>query len=347
MKKVSIIIVTYNGRKWLEGCFGALANQTYKNFEVVFVDNNSRDDSADFVEATYPGTIVVRNKANSGFAGGNNVGLPYATGEYILLLSDDTIAEPTFLENLLRAFDEIPRLGCVQSKLIFMYDPTKLDSCGSYFTWTGFMKHIGNQKSAAVAEYNKPRPVFSVKGACMMFKKEILEKTGGLFDNDYWCYFEETDFCMRVWLAGYECWYYPAAAIQHAMGGTTGRFFSNAFIQYYSFRNRLMTYLKVLSSATLLRMLPAYLLMNVLVSIGFLAVLQFKNCFAIYRALWYNIINFSRIMRQRSVVQKMVRIRPDSEYLPALTKKLELMKGIYGFVVYLFTYEKRERNSIP
>lgn len=334
---VSIIITNHNARRWLADCFESLRRQTYRNFEVIFVDNHSSDDSVEFVRAHYPETIIVQNDRDEGFASGNNIGVRHARGEFILLLNTDTKATDTFLEDLLPSFWEIPSLGCVQPKLFWLYDPTKLDSCGSYFTITGFLQHIGNRQRAALPEYNVPFPVLSVKGACMMFRKELFAHTGGLFDDDYYCYFEETDFCFRVWLAGYECWYYPKASISHAMGGVTGWQMQNARIQYHSFKNRLTTYLKNLSAGTLARMLPLHLALNIATSVALLVGLQPRNCWAICKALLYNLVHLPSTLKKRSFVQQHVRRVSDRAFLPAVTRRFEtteLIHQLYHHVMY-------------
>ena len=95
---VSVIIVNWNGRKWLEKCLDSLRVQTYKNFEVIFVDNASTDDSVDFVEKNYPEVVILKSDRNLGFAGGNNLGIDNSKGEFILFLNNDTWVKEDFLK---------------------------------------------------------------------------------------------------------------------------------------------------------------------------------------------------------------------------------------------------------
>lgn len=345
--KVSIIVTNFNGLSWLGPCFDSIYKQTYKNFEVIFVDNHSTDDSVSFVRSHYPDTVIVENDRDEGFAQGNNIGRQYAQGEYLLLLNTDTRISETMLDDLLGAFREIPHLGVVQPKLFFMYDTSKLDSCGSNFSATGFLQHIGNQKSAALPQYNQPFPVLAVKGACLMFPRRLLEYTAGLFDQDYYCYFEETDFCLRVWLAGYECWYYPKASLQHAMGGVTGKLFPTPYVQYHSFKNRLTTYLKNFSLKTLARVLPIYGFLNVLVSLSFLATGNVGNFLAVYKAAWYNLTHLLRILKKRHQVQQHVRVVSDQAFLSRVTGLISVHQ-LYRYAVYLLRYERgRGKMVIP
>lgn len=343
--KVSIVITNFNGLRWLKPCLDSVRQQGYKTFEVIFVDNHSSDGSVSFVRSHYPEVVVIKNSRDEGFAGGNTIGVRHATGEYILLLNTDTVVPPTLLNDLLGAFDEIPNLGVVQPKLFFLYDPSKLDSCGSNFSNTGFLQHIGNQKPANLPEYNRAFPVLAVKGACMMFRRDLLDKTGGLFDEDYYCYFEETDFCVRAWLAGYECWYYPQANIRHAMGGVTGKLFPTPYVQYHSFKNRLTTYVKNFSAGTLLRVLPMYALVNVLVSLSFLATGNVGNFGAVYKAVWYNLTHLKAILKKREHVQRHIRVMADKTFLPRVTGSISLHQ-LFRYAVYLLTYERGKGNMV-
>jgi len=271
---VSIIIVNYNGRKWLQKCLDSLYRQTYKNFEIIFVDNASVDDSVEFVENNYKHDRmkIVKNDKNSGFAGGNNLGLKYAKGDFILLLNNDTWAKEDYLEKFIQAFEEIPNLGSAQSKIVLMDEPDTLDSCGSYWTNTSFLYHYGNGKDQSLKKYNKNMPFFSNKGASILIRKDLIDKIG-LFDDDFWCYYEETDFCNRAWLAGFECWYWPEAVCFHAMGGTTLTF-KNDYIQFHNFKNKLLSFLKNFEIKTLIKVIPIYILTNIVLS--FLWLLQSK-----------------------------------------------------------------------
>jgi GT2 family glycosyltransferase len=302
-KFVSIIIVNWNGRRWLPGCLDSLMLQSYKNFEIILVDNASEDNSVEFVQKNYPQVIIVRNRDNVGFASGNNSALRKAKGELVLLLNNDIHAPKDYLEKFICAFDEIPNLGAAQSKLILLGDQIKLDSCGSFWTSSTFLYHYGNSKDQALDKYNNAFPVFTNKGASMLIRKDVIERIG-LFDDDFWCYYEETDFCHRVWLAGYECWYYPKAAIFHAVGGTSN-FFDNSYIQFHNFKNKLLSFLKNFEMRSLVKILLIFLITNVLISFIWLFQGRFKQSLSIYKAILWNITNVNETIKKRSVIQSL------------------------------------------
>ena len=331
---ISIILVNWNGKKWLKECLDSLMVQTYKNFEIILVDNNSSDGSVEFVHSDYPEVIVVQNRENLGFSGGNNIGYQKSRGEYVLLLNNDTRVERNFLEEFVKAFYEIPNLGSVQSKLILMYEPAKLDVCGSYWTDIGFLYHYGYAKDTLDPKYNRKMPFFSNKGASMMLKREVIEKVG-LFDHDFWCYYEETDLCHRLWLAGYECWYYPTAVCYHAMGGTAVRF-SNSFLQFHNFKNKLASFLKNFEWVTLAKFLPIYLVLNVLLSFVWLFQGKYKHFFSLYKAIFWNLIHLLDTMNKRKEVQKL-RVRSDKSIFKKV-KRNPTIRYYFGLLIGIEKY---------
>jgi GT2 family glycosyltransferase len=181
---VSIIIVNWNGMRWLPDCFNSLAAQDWKNYEIIFVDNASRDGSVAWVKKHYPKTKILINKENLGFADANNVGFRKAKGNYVLFLNNDTRVTKTFLSALVQSLERNRGMAGVQSKLLLMDEPDRLDAIGAYFTNTGFLYHHGFH-AKDTAKLNKEINLYTAKGACMMFRKSVLDKVslhGDIFD---------------------------------------------------------------------------------------------------------------------------------------------------------------------
>lgn len=332
---VSVSVVNYNGEKFLPEFFASLYKQTYNNFEVIFVDNASVDGSVRYVREHYPQVTVVETGKNAGYAEGNNIGYEHSKGEYILIINNDTILAEDLIEKMLQAFDEIPDLGVVQPMVRLMSQKEKLDACGSFWTNTGFNYHVGIYKQASLPLYNKSFPVYSVKGMCMMVPRKAIEEVG-LFDSDFWCYFEETDFCHRLWLAGYECWYYPHTFIFHHMGGTSS-LRPSSFIQYHSFKNRLCSYLKNLGGKEMIKILPVYLSLNVIWSLAFLVRMDLENFLVVYKAVWWNIAHGADTLKKRKYIQTQIRKKRDVEIFsrvqrnPRWSYYYYLIKGLKNY----------------
>lgn len=301
---VSIIIVNWNGLRWLADCFGSLAKQDYKNYEIIFVDNASKDDSVPWVKSHYPNTKIVINKKNLGFADANNVGYELAKGAYVLFLNNDTRVTKTFLSELVKVLERDKTIGGVQSKILLMDHPDTHDSVGAFLTPTGFLYHYGFGKKDQ-KKYDKEINLYTAKGACMMFRKNVLDAVainGDIFDPDYFAYFEETDMCHRVWLAGYRIVYAYKSIIYHKMGATSSSM-NNAFIQYHSYKNRIRSYMKNFNTSDLLTILPFHLCIVECYSLYVLIHGRFAIWWVIQKAIWWNVGLVKRTIGLRHYVQ--------------------------------------------
>lgn len=318
---VSIIIINWNGKHFLEKCFSSLYAQKYRNFEVIFVDNASHDGSVEWVKKKYPKTKIVVNDRNLGFAEANNIGYEVSKGEYVLFLNNDTEVTTQFLVELVNVLESDLRVAGAQSRILLMDDPKRLDSVGAFLTSSGFLYHYGIAKPDSL-RYRKQINLYSAKGACMMFKREVLEKVkvdGEIFDNRYFAYFEETDLCHRVWLAGYKIVFASKSVIYHKMGGTSARM-DNVFIQYHSFKNRINSYLKNLSLAEFLKILPTHLFLCEVFAIYALITLKLRLFFVIQKAILWNLINLKTSWQKRQYIQKKIRLVSDKDLLPQVLR---------------------------
>lgn len=318
---VSIIIVNWNGKHWLRDCLPSLSKLTYKNVEWIIVDNASTDGSVTWIKKRYPKAIIIENDKNLGFSHANNLGYKKAHGDYILFLNNDTTVKTDFITELLKPFNEDGTIGGVQSKIFLMDDPTRLDSIGAFLTPTGFLFHnnLGGKDSK---EYDAQIDLYTAKGASMMFRKSVLkgvEVNGWIFDPAYFAYFEETDLCHRVWLAGFHIVYAYKAAIYHKMGATSVKLVS-AWVQYNSYKNRINSFIKNLGTYNLMLILPLHILSCHLLALVFLAKKNSALSCAIERAMWWNVKSLPRTLHDRKIVQTKIRKRSDSSFFPLITK---------------------------
>lgn len=318
---VSIIIVNWNGQKWLPECFRSLYKQDWKNFEIIFVDNASTDNSVFWIKQHYPKTKIIVNNQNLGFSDANNLGFKIAKGEFVLFLNNDTRVTRTFLSELVKVLKSSSDIAGAQSKILLMDHPDTHDSVGAYLTPTGFLYHYGfGQKDRR--EYNTMLELYTAKGACMMFKREILIKAladGSLFDPDYFAYFEETDLCHRIWIMGYRIVYAYRSVIYHKMGATSSKM-HNSFIQFHSFKNRINSYIKNLGAPLLLSIMPVHVGMCEFFSIGCFLKGRFELGGAIQRAIFWNIMHLHRTLKIRNHIQRNLRTIPDNLITPIIMR---------------------------
>jgi len=327
---VSIVIVNWNGMHYLPDCLGSLSKVTYKNIEVFFVDNASKDASIAYVEKNCPSFHILRNKKNLGYAEGHEKAFRLSKGELVLLLSMDTIVEKDFLQKMVTTILKSEDIGAVQPKLL-MYPNTELiDSIGSFFLESGMLYHYGREKKHKDTKYNKPMEVFSGKGACLLFRRKVLLKTG-LFDKDFFAYFEETDLCHRVWLSGSRIVYEPSAVVCHTGGGASKKMVVS-YIQFHSFKNRICAYLKNLSMKYLLRVIPQVVVFYEIATIIYILLGRFSIALAVQRSLLWNLVHLGETLKKRKVIQTKIRSVSDDSFLPSLNKPVRLSYYYYLFM---------------
>lgn len=294
---VSIIIVNWNGGDIFQKCIESLGEVTYPNWELIVVDNGSTEKLLKLPK----NTKIIKNSKNSGFAPANNQGVKSANGKYVLLLNNDTLVEKNFLNIMVDKMESEDDLGVIQPKIKIMDNPKLLDNCGSFLTNIGFLHHIGFMKKDS-KEYNIEKEVFSVKGACMLIRKKLIDKVG-LFDDEFVSYFEETDFCWKSWLLNYRVIYLPNTYILHKVGFTIKRL-DVANINFHYYKNRITSLIKNLSISKLMFILPIHLVISLGISFTFLIRGQFTSSLLILKAILWNIINLNDILKKRSKIQK-------------------------------------------
>lgn len=243
---VSVIILNYNGQASLGAllgeCLKSVFSADYSNFEVLFVDNGSTDGSVRFVKEVFGKEArlqIIQNTRNLGFTEGNNVGIRRARGKLIALLNSDTKVDSNWLNKLVEAVAPAD-VGTAQSKLINLNDPRVLDCAGGFVDYYGYHFELGRGEESF--RYSRNAEIFYAKGAAVIFKGEALAKAG-LFDPEIYLYFDETDMCWRIRLAGYKVILAANSIVYHGSGLTASKF-QYERRQFFYTRNHLMVLLK-------------------------------------------------------------------------------------------------------
>lgn len=235
-----MLIVNYNGAAHLPACLTALARQSVPRdrFEVIVVDNASRDGSAEMVRSQFPWVHLIPLTANTGFAEGNNVAARHARGRTLVLLNNDTIPDPHWLAELLRAAAKSPS-GMAASKLVFAHDPTLLNSAGLILLRDGRGADRGFRKQDD-GRYERAEPVFAGCGAALALPAPPPGQP--VFDPRYFVYSEDLDLQWRVRLAGGSVRYAPRSLVRHVHGAAAGD--QSPLFAFYNERNRALTALR-------------------------------------------------------------------------------------------------------
>ncbi|MBK8047982.1 MAG: glycosyltransferase family 2 protein [Anaerolineales bacterium] len=222
--QVSIIVVNWNGNRHLPGLMAALAQQTLRDFELIFVDNGSTDNSVQLMEESSRAyglhLRVIRNTENRGFAVACNQGIAAATTDWVAMLNNDTVPEPEWLARLVSTVDLAPRVGMVAAKMLSLGRPGTIDSAGIAVDWTGIAWDWRGGEMDDPAE-TAVREIFGPCAGSALYSKRMLEQVG-VFDPSYFIYMEDVDLAWRARLAGWRCLYQPQARILHAHSATFG-----------------------------------------------------------------------------------------------------------------------------
>lgn len=227
MIRTTVIIPNFNGMRFLPDCIDSLKKQTADDFEVLVVDNGSSDGSIEWLSDNNVKYISLPE--NKGFAGGVNVGIKASDTEYILLLNNDTVAFPDFVEKLEAAIDKDSSIFAVSSMMIKASDHSKIDSAGDGLTILGWAYQRGIDEPTEKFEIGKN--IFSACAGASIYRKNVFDKIG-LFDEMHFAYLEDVDISYRAKLAGYVNRYCPQAKVYHLGSATSGS-------KYNSFKVRL------------------------------------------------------------------------------------------------------------
>ncbi len=235
---ISIIIVNYNGKRFLENCLDSLARQTFAGAEILLVDNGSSDGSGDYVRKHFPSIILLPMTENLGFAGGVNAGIIKSSGEFIVTLNNDTVADPLMLEELVQPMMADPRIGMCGAKMV--YPDGRINSTALCISRSGAAWDRGKGEEDR-GQWDAKEPVFGPCAGAALYRRSMLEEIG-LFDEELFLFMEDVDLAFRAQLAGWRCMYVPTAKVTHIHGGTAGTGTGTAV--YYGNRNRLLYILK-------------------------------------------------------------------------------------------------------
>ncbi len=312
-KLVSIVILNYNGEKFLENCLESIFKETKLNFEVIVVDNNSPDKSGEKFSKKYKTCNFILNKKNLGVSEGLNIGIKNSRGKYVVLLNNDLIVAPKWLDYLFEAYEEKGE-GLYQPKFLKMNDRNVIDSAGNLINifGFGFSREKGKKD---LLQYNEIEEIGFAAGTCLFCSKEIFDKVG-LFDEKLFAYNEDLDLGWRARLLNYRSFYVPKSIVYHH-GSAQWKWSGEKF--YLLERNRWIVLLSNYNIKTILKLLPSLLIIEILLLLFFA-----KKKMLIKKLRSYvGIIKFiNHIKERRRKIQKL-RNNDDYEILRSFSSIIE------------------------
>ncbi|MCK5475596.1 MAG: glycosyltransferase family 2 protein [Candidatus Pacebacteria bacterium] len=246
--KVSIIIVNWNGKHLLKECLSSVEKQDYDNFNIIFVDNGSKDKSVEFVRENFLDVNIIELKENTGFAKGNNIGMHKAFDdlevEYIAILNTDAMVESQWLSEMMTLIDNDDKVGSVAPKIKKYYKRNIIDSIGNaiHLDGGGVSNHINKVDNG---QYNSIKEVFGPSGCAALYSREMLEDIqmgDDFFDDDFFAYFEDIDLNWRARLRGWKSLFASNAVVYHKHSESVGLY--SPFKAFYTNRNRYFVIIK-------------------------------------------------------------------------------------------------------
>lgn len=292
MKRVSIITVNFNHSHVTDELLDSIRNKNdYANIEIIVVDNGSKENPVPKWQTKYPEARFIRSETNLGFAGGNNLGLSVATGDFLFFVNNDTEFTEGLIETLVNTLIAHPTIGAISPKLLYYDEPTMLQYAGytpmNYFTARNSC--IG-QFETDNGQYNQlVGPTGFAHGAAMMVTKTAIEKAGPMAEN-FFLYYEELDWADRIKQNGFEVWVNMKATIYHKESVSVGK--KSALKEYYMNRNRILF---IRRNAPFFKAICFYIYFLMIVTprnlISYVREKNYNFIKQLLRAIWWNLTN--------------------------------------------------------
>ena len=263
---ISIIILNYNAGELLIKCVSSIQKSSYSNYEIILVDNRSKDNSHKICKEKFPDVKLIENSENLGYCEGNNVGIRIAKGKFVAILNPDTIVDPNWLEELIKAY-EANGDGFYQPKFLATSDHSVLLSTGNMIQIFGF-GYSRSKGEIDQKQYEKFEKIDYASGTCLFTSKNILDKIG-LFDPFLFAFHDDLELCCRGAINKIFSFYVPKAIVYHPIEGTSFRWSSLKFKLME--RNRKYCLLTLYDRSTFFKMLPALFLVDIAVFFFYLS----------------------------------------------------------------------------
>lgn len=342
---ISIIIVNYNGSKYLNGCLTSIFRNNYSNFEIIIADNASTDDSVSSVKQNFISHLskikFVILERNYGPAKARNEACKVSSGQYLSFLDNDTEVDSNWIKNAVKLFQTNPKIGAIQSKLLLLDHPDQIDYVGEYLGSQGFLKSIANYGETDKGQHNQNYFILAAKSAGMFISKTAFI-AAGQFDPNYFIFMEETDLGWRTWLSGYINIFCPDSIIYHKFSSTkeiVDPDFNNYLVRFHGTKNYIQTLIKNLETKNLIKILPVHIFLWFCLASFLLITGKFKSSYNIYKGIFWNFLNINNILKKRRQIQSSRQLT-DSQ----LFNKYQLLNKT-SISSYIYKFLKSQKNT--
>jgi GT2 family glycosyltransferase len=307
---VSVVIPNWNGKEVIGDCLKSIITQNFKPTEVIVVENGSTDGSAQYIRSNFPKINLVEIPKNLGFAGGVNVGIKDAKGDYVFLFNNDAVADKNCLKNLVATATKTK--ADITAAIILTDNDSKIDSDGDVYTIYGlpFPRHRGLPPNYVPTQDEQ---IFSASGGASLYQKTLFDQIG-YFDEAFFAYYEDIDLCMRAQLQAKSVWLSHKAVVHHVMGHTSNKV--PGFGREMTIRNSIYLFWKDLPVGVFLKVLPRFIYANLrLTAAAFVKGHPYRAIRAHLTAL----IHLPSLLTKRHKIQKNRKLS-SAEYAKLLSK---------------------------
>jgi GT2 family glycosyltransferase len=322
---VSVIVVNWNGERYIKQCLASVMKQTYPNIETIVVDNGSHDKSVATIKNYFSEVRLITLARNYGFAKANTIGLKEAQGEFICLLNNDAVAHAKWVQELTKAAKARSEVAACASKMLNYRHRKIIDSAGDGYTRMGFPDKIGTETKNGKA-YDHAREVLSACAGAALYRRSAIEGVG-FFDEDFFAYLEDIDLALRINRAGYTCLYVPTAVVYHHGSASSGSKI-NPFTIYWSTRNYLPVIIKNLPAALIARYIPFMVAWQLY---WIIACVKKKVLRAYLKGMWDALRPrfFLTMLQRRKTLKKLWRTPNQELHRRIVRAEREIFEGIY------------------
>ncbi len=334
---VSVIMLNYNGVALIERCLGSVLNSDYPNFEVLFVDNASTDQSVTFAKEKFgrdQRLRIVQYRENFGFAQGNDKAVREAKGEYLVFLNTDTEVTPPWINELVKVMESDRTVGSAQSKLLGLADREIFDGVGDVMDFYGGAFSLGHGEKD-LGQYQTLREIFSARGAAFIVRRSIFEDVG-MFDPKFVSFLEDIDLGWRIWLNGYRVVYVPKSVVYH-LGGATLKKLNKVLVvrtDIRSRRNQVVMMIKNYDLKNIVKYVPVRIIVNMII-VSFISITNPIEATKVLKG-YRDSIKLREIWVEHLRIQKYIRKVPDDVVMKHMleTKLALFLRYIVNIIVY-------------
>lgn len=304
MAKTAVVILNWNGRKFLERFLPSVVEHSKGIADVVIADNDSKDDSVAFLQKEYPEIRIIRNNENGGFAKGYNDALKLVEADYYILLNSDIEVAENWIQPVIELMEQDKTIAACQPKIRSYYQKDEFEYAGAA---GGFIDRYGypfcKGRIFQVLEkdngqFNEPYEIFWATGACMFVRASVFHEMGG-FDEYFFAHMEEIDLCWRMKNAGYKLMYCPGSLIYHVGGGTLPK--NNPRKTFLNFRNNLILLYKNLTTKRVYAVFFIRFFLDLIAAAKFLVEGHARDSLAVFKAygaFYFHLRRFRKYRRK-------------------------------------------------